>query len=234
MPSNVTATELIASSMRLFGALASNETPKAADIRDGLVVLNDLLENLSTESLSVFGSSNQTFNTVPGQAQYTIGPLGNWNTERPLNIDDAYCTLAGVDFPVEVIDQLAYNSISLKTMQQPLVNRLLYVNEFPLGVITLWPVPRQAIPVTLSMRRLLTFPVQATSVLTGPPGFMKMLRYSHAVEFAPEFGMEPSATVVQVAMDAKADYKRSNMPEVVAKYDGAITSNQVALYQRGY
>jgi hypothetical protein len=63
---------------------------------------------------------------------------------------------------------------------------------------------------------------------------MKMLRYSHAVEFAPEFGMEPSATVVQVAMDAKADYKRSNMPEVVAKHDGAITSNQVALYQRGY
>jgi hypothetical protein len=234
MPSGIVATELIASSMRLFGGIASNETPKAADIRDGLVVLNDMLENLSTESLSVWGSSNQTFNTIPGQATYTIGPLGDWDTQRPENIDDAYCTLAGVDFPVHVIDQLAYNSITLKTMQQPLVNRLLYVNEFPLGVVTLWPVPKQEIPITLTMRRLLTFPVQATDVLTGPPGFLKMLRYNHAVEFAPEFGMEPSATVIQVALDAKADFKRANLPEVVATYDGAITSNQVALYQRGY
>lgn len=234
MPMTLTATELIASSMRLFGALASNETPKAADTRDGLLALNSMLDNFGSEPLSVYGSSNQTFNTVAGKATYTIGPAGDWNTQRPQNIDDAYTTVDGVDFPVYVIDQIAYNDISLKTMQQPIVNRMLYVNEFPLGVVTLWPVPRLAVPITLTMRRLLTNPVQANDALVGPPGFLKMLRYNLAVEFAPEFGMEPSATVIQVALDAKADYKRSNLDERVASYDAAITSAQVALYQRGY
>jgi hypothetical protein len=119
-------------------------------------------------------------------------------------------------------------------MQQPIVERLLYVNEFPLGIVTVWPVPTQALPLTLTMRRILDFPVALTDTLTGPPGYLKALRYCLAVEFAPEFGVEASPTVVQVAADAKGDYKRANIPLVVAQYDAALTVPQVALYQRGY
>ena len=63
---------------------------------------------------------------------------------------------------------------------------------------------------------------------------MKAIRYCLAVEFAPEFGVEASATVVQVAADAKGDYKRANLPLLEAAYDAALTVPQVALYQRGY
>ena len=51
--------------MRLIGTIATGETPTADETADGLLVLNDMLENWSTETLSVWGSSNQTFNTVP-------------------------------------------------------------------------------------------------------------------------------------------------------------------------
>jgi len=234
MPSGIIVSDLIKSSMRLIGAIATGETPTADEANDGLLVLNDMLENWSTESLSVWGSSNRTFNLVPAQRTYTIGPAGDWNTQRPQDIDDAYCTFSGVDFPVKVISQEQYNEINLKSMAQPIVERLLYVNEFPLGVITVWPVPTQAAPITLTMQRILTFPVALTDVLTGPPGYLKALRYCLAVEFAPEFGMEPPPTVVAVANDAKGDYKRANMPLVVAQYDAALTVPQVALYQRGY
>jgi hypothetical protein len=193
-----------------------------------------MLENWSTESLSVWGSSNITFNLVATQRTYTVGPAGNWVTQRPQDIDDAYCTFSGVDFPIKVISQEQYNEINLKSMAQPIVERLLYVNEFPLGVVTVWPVPTQAIPITLTMQRILTFPVALTDTLTGPPGYMKALRYCLAVEFAPEFGIEASATVIQVAADAKGDYKRANIPIVEAQYDDALTVPQVALYQRGY
>lgn len=234
MPSGIVVSDLIRSSMRLIGAIATGETPTADEVTDGLLVLNDMLENWSTETLSVWGSSNQTFNTVANQSVYTIGPTGNWVTSRPQGIDDAYCNFSGVDFPVKVISQEQYNDINLKTMKQPIVERLLYVNEFPLGVVTLWPVPTQAMPLTLTMNRILSFPVAATDVLTGPPGFMKALRYCLAVEFAPEFGVEASNTVIQVAADAKGDYKRANLPLLVAGYDDALTVPQVALYQRGY
>ena len=234
MPSGIIVSDLIKSSMRLIGAIATGETPTADEANDGLLVLNDMLENWSTESLSVWGSSNQTFALVPGQSIYTIGPLGNWNTDRPVDINDAYMTFSGVDFPVKCINQEEYNEINLKSMQQPIVERLLYVNEFPLGRVTVWPVPTQANNITLTMNRILDFPVALGDVLTGPPGFTKAIRYCLAVELAPEFGMEPSPTVVSVASDSKADYKRSNMPEVVAQYDAALTVPQVALYQRGY
>ena len=234
MPSGIIVSDLIKSSMRLIGAIASGETPTADEANDGLLVLNDMLENWSTENLSVWGSSNQTFNLVAGQAVYTIGPTGNWVTDRPQDIDDAYMRFNGVDFPVVVISQEQYNEINLKSMQQPIVERLLYVNEFPLGIVTVWPVPTQALPITLTMRRILDFPVALTDTLTGPPGYLKALRYCLAVEFAPEFGVEPSPTVVQVAADAKGDYKRANIPLVVAQYDAALTVPQVALYQRGY
>ena len=234
MPTGIVVSDLIKSSMRLIGAIATGETPTADEINDGLLILNDMLENWSTETLSVWGSSNITFNLVANQRTYTIGPAGNWNTQRPQDIDDAYCTFSGVDFPIKVISQEQYNEINLKSMAQPIVERLLYVNEFPLGIVTVWPVPTQAIPITLTMPRILTFPVAATDVLTGPPGYMKALRYCLAVEFAPEFGIEASPTVLQVASDAKGDYKRANIPIVEAKYDDALTVPQVALYQRGY
>lgn len=234
MPSGIVVSDLIRSSMRLIGAIATGETPTADETADGLLVLNDMLENWSTETLSVWGSSNQTFNLIANQSVYTIGPTGNWVTSRPQDIDDAYTNFAGVDFPIKVISQEGYNEINLKTMKQPIVERLLYVNEFPLGVVTVWPVPTQAAPITLTMNRILSFPVLATDTLTGPPGFVKAIRYCLAVEFAPEFGVEASNTVVQVAADAKGDYKRANLPLLVAGYDDALTVPQVALYQRGY
>ena len=234
MPSGIIVSDLIKSSMRLVGAIATGETPTADEATDGLLVLNDLLENWSTETLSVWGSSNQTFALVPGQSVYTIGPGGNWNTDRPQDIDDSYMTFSGVDFPVKVISQEEYNEINLKSMQQPIVERLLYVNEFPLGRVTVWPVPTQANNITLTMNRILGFPVALTDTLTGPPGFVKAIRYCLAVELGPEFGVEASPTVIAVAADAKGDYKRANLPLVVAQYDAALTVPQVALYQRGY
>jgi hypothetical protein len=234
MPSGIIVSDLIKSSMRLIGAIATGETPTADEANDGLLVLNDMLENWSTESLSVWKTRNVSFNTVAGQAQYTIGPAGNFNSVRPIDIDDAYCTFGGVDFPIKIISQEQYNQVNLKTMQQPIVERLLYVNEFPLGVITLWPVPSAVIPLVLTVRDNIQGPVTLGSSLIGPPGYAKALRFCLAVEMAPEFGLEPSATVVQVAADSKADYKRTNLPLVEAQYDPALTTPQVALYQRGY
>lgn len=234
MPSGIIVSDLIRSSMRLIGAIATGETPTADETADGLLCLNDLLENWSTESLSVWGSSNQTFSLVPGKATYTIGPAGDWVAPRPQSIDDAYMAFSGVDFPVAIISQSQYNGISIKMMAQPITERLLYVNEDPLGVVTVWPVPTQAAPITLSMGRVLSAPVGATDVLTGPPGFLKALRYCLAVEFAPEFGVDANATVLQVATDAKGDYKRANIPLLVSSYDDAITTPQVATYHRGY
>lgn len=233
MPSGIIVADLIRSSLRLIGAIATGETPSAEEASDGLLVLNDLLDNWSTEPLSVWGSSNQTFSLVPGKAVYTIGPTGDFNTTRPISIDAAYCTFGGVDFPMQVVGQIQYNGIRLKGMGMPLVERLMYVNEDPLGVITVWPVPTDTVPMTLTMGRVLSGNVALGDTLSGPPGFLKAVRYNLAVEMAPEFGVEASPTVMAIAADAKGDYKRANIPAMVSGYDTALVSTSPVSYLMG-
>ena len=235
MPSGVLVSDLIPSALRRAGVIASGEPATADEINDSLYVLSDVLESLSAERLAVWAARNQTFSTVPGQQQYTIGAGGNFNTPRPLAIVDAYCTFNGVDFPIDIVDQLKYNTIPLKNVQQPIVERLLYVPEFPLGVITLFPVPQQAMPLVLTCASpLVQQNVALTDVLTGPPGFAKMIRLVLALELCGEFQLSPDATLPGLASDAKADYKRTNIGLVTSTVDLALLGPGVALWQRGY
>src|SRR5882672_1350264 len=151
MPSPTTAGQLITGALRLTGVVGKTETPDADDFAEGLQGYNDMVEIFSTENMAVYGSALESFNTIAGQALYTIGPAGNWNTTRPVNISgDPYCTFNGVDFTIEQIGQDQYDAIALKTQQQPIVEKLLYINDYPLGRITLWPVPSGIIPIFLN------------------------------------------------------------------------------------
>lgn len=222
MPSPTTALDLITRSMKLAKILAAGETPTAEEATDALATLNDILENWDTEPLSLWSTTNFTGPTVAGQATYTIGPGGNFNTTRPSQVNDAYVTYSGVDFHVDVVGQEEYNAISLKTQQQPIAEKLLYVNDFPLGIITLWPVPSQAVNLTMTFDRLLTQLTSTATTINYPPGAAKALRYALAVELAVEYGSTQDPMLVALAADAKADYKRANKTPVKARYDGAL------------
>jgi hypothetical protein len=235
MPSPTTAYDLIVRSMKLAKILEAGETPTAEEATDALATLNDVLENWDTEPLSLWSTSNFVGATVAGQATYTIGSGGNFNTTRPSAINGAYVTFSGVDFPVNVIGQLEYNGYSLKTFQQPIAEKLLYVNDFPLGLVTLWPVPSQAIPITLTFDRLLTQLSTLSTAINYPPGAAKALRYALAVELATEYGAPIDSSLAAIAADSKADYKRANKEPVKASFDGALIGiHGTGNYRVGY
>jgi hypothetical protein len=234
MPSPTTAGVLVRSSMRLIGAIATGETPTADEMNDGLSSLNDLLENLSTQSLAVYHSATQTFATVATQAVYTIGPGGNWNTVRPVRInDDPACTFNGVDFPVKLIGQDEYNAIGLKTQQQPIVEKLLYVNDNPLGIITLWPVPSGIVNITLDIDRVLTAVTDATTAMILPPGYLLMMRYMLGILIAPDYGIPITPEISGIASKALADVKRANKVKRRSTFDGALVESGPAIWQTG-
>lgn len=235
MPSPTTALDLIKRAMRLIGAIATGETPTSDEADDALVVLNDILEGWSIESLAVWGSSNQTFTMVPGQAVYTVGPGGDFDTNRPVDIFGGYCTLNGVDYQIMPVDQSAYNRIPLKTRQQSIIEQMLYVNENPLGVLTLWPVPFAAAPITLSCGRILSQVPSLATELVYPPGYAKALRYSLAVHLAAEYGITPPVDVATIARDSKGNIKTANMSAPIMSFDGVLTNqHNAAIWQRGY
>lgn len=234
MPSPTTAGALITSSLRLIGAIATGETPTAPEINDGISALNDLLENWSTQNLAVWDSPVQTFATVASQAVYTIGPGGNWNTARPIRISGSpTCTFNGVDFPITQIGQDEYDMIGLKTQQQPIVEKLLYVNDNPLGIITLWPVPSGIVNITINPDRILTAVTDQSTAMIFPPGYMLPMRYALGILLAPDYGRSITAEIAGVAQTSFAALKRANKVRRGVTFDGALVDSGPTIWQTG-
>lgn len=235
MPSGITAGELIKSSLRLIGAIGTSEVPTADEFTDALSLLNDLMEIWSTQNLAVYGSADVSFNTVAGTATYTIGPTGVWVTDRPVRINDApICTYGGVDFPIALVGQADYDLIPLKTQQQPIVEQMLYVNDNPNGIITLWPVPSSVVAIRMNIDRVLTQVATTATVLSFPPGYLLALRYNLGVLLGPDYGRQIAPDVLAVAQSSMANIKRANKVKRTAKYDAGLCSSDPVLWQRGY
>jgi len=229
-----TATELIESSMRLATILASGETPTADEAVDGLKALNDILENWSLENLMVLQGNNEQFALTPGVSTYTIGPGGAFNTTRPIRIGLSFTRVNGSDFPLEQWGLDEYNAVSVKTVGA-IPEKYVYINENPLGLIILYPVPATASTLFLNTDSVLTFPVTLATNLVLAPGYEKALRYTLATNLAPEYGVTVPSAVAAIAASSKADIKRANKKQVVAAYDGTLLGEPAfAYYQRGY
>lgn len=233
MPSPTTALTLIEDALGLTNAVGTDQTLTADEVSDCLRVFNDVLEEAALYNLFPFGLANQTFNTVAAQATYTIGSGGNWSTVRPVVIfEPAYATISGITFPYTSINQAQYNLISYKA--QPgggtdLNQYYLYVNEFPLGLVTLWPVPDAIIPITFSIGRILSAVSNAATTLTYPPGYAKAFKYKMGVELAPLFGkkvIRDYPDILAIHMETWGAVKRANAVPAVLQYDSAFLTGQ--------
>lgn len=221
----IVALDLLKSSLRLIGAIAVGETPSAAETQDGLRVFNNLLETWSTENLTVLTMQSQTFSFVPGQASYTIGVGGNWNAPRPIQIAYARTTYQGVDFPIEQIYEDWYNLIATKNQQSQIPCWFKYDADYPLGTVTMWPVPNVASRITLVYNEQFPNTVTSATLLDLAPGYERALRFNLAVDLGPEFGIPVQQLVADLARSSKAQIKRANIVPKVARFDEALMGN---------
>lgn len=209
----VTALDIIRGAMRLIGAIATGETPDAAETRDGLQALNGLLETWSIERLAVYTRQEQSFSTVAGQQDYRLGPAGDWDGARPVSITGAVAHLDGLDRDLELLSLTRWDEIERKDHQaDPCA--LTYLPDYPQGLVRLWPVPQRVVQITLASDMQLSAISGAAQVLVLPPGYERALRFNLALELAPEFGAEPPAAVVATAASSRRAIKRANQPDV--------------------
>ena len=234
MPSPTAVGVLLTSSLRLSGAVAVGETPSADEMAQGILDLNDLLEILSLQNLALYTSLPEAFTTVAGKASYTIGVGGDWNTQRPVRIGGTpICNYNGVDFEIDVIGLDEYQGIPLKTQQQPIIEKLAYVNDGPLGTIYLWPTPLQAITVTINPDRLLTQVTDSSTVMIYPPGYLLAFRYTLAVMHCGAFGIPCPPEVSEIAKSAMAAVKRANKVKRRMDFDQSLVSTGPTVWQTG-
>ena len=110
--------------------------PSTTQLDDGLVLLNNMIGSWSAEGLIIPYKTTENVALVVGQASYTIGSAGNFDTVRPIKIINAFIRDSNnVDYVVDVsMTREEYNDISSKNADaRP--GRLFYDPQYPLGYI---------------------------------------------------------------------------------------------------
>jgi hypothetical protein len=230
MPS---AYEIITKSMKILGALGQNEVPTSSEADDGLIALNDMLDSWSTDRTFIYTITQETFNLVQGQQSYTIGPGGDFNTTRPIDIDNLVVTFNGQDYPVQRINSQDYSTIPQKTLETGIPEYFYYDANFPSATLYLYGAPTSGGTISIGKWAQLSQFADLTTQYTFPPGYNRALRYNLAQEIAPEY-MPLSPDAAKIAMDALANIRNRNLPDPVMKTEIGYMVGSYGLYQNGW
>jgi len=223
-----TAGDQINRALRLLGILAEGETPSASMSQDALMALNQMIDSWNTERLSVFYTQDQVFTWPASLLSRTLGPTGDFVGNRPVLVDDATYFKApnGVSYGIKMINQQQYNGIAVKTVTST-YPQVMWVNMgFPDITMTVYPRPTQDLEWHIVSVEELNRPATLSTELYYPPGYLRAFTYNLAMEFAPEFGVEPSPQVQRIAMTSKRDLKRINNPDDVMALPYALVANR--------
>lgn len=231
----MTALDIIKSSLRLDGILASGETPSDAEAQDALVVLNDMLDSWNAERLTIFTIARLVFTIVAGQQVYTVGAGGDFNTPRPAKIESySWINLQNpvqpMELPLESLTEAGWQAIPVKNITSSIALSVWDDGNFPLRNLSYWPVPSIGAQAAIYPWTALTEFTNLTTDLEFPPGYAKAIRFNLALDLAPEYGREVDQSVALQAIGAKAIVKSMNIPSYTMVCDEALINPSGGYY----
>lgn len=210
-----TGTDLITLALKDIGALGIGQSVSAEDTADALATLNMMLGQWAAERLSVYHLID-TAKQSTGAQSYTVGVGGDFNIPRPIKINAAYARLpssgagSAVDYRITMIDAREdYARISLKTLNS-FPEYAFYDSAFPLGNLFLYPVPNSSYELHIVTMDTLPQLATAGTVINLPDPYKAMIRYNLGLYLAPSYQLEPTPSLVRLAMNAKRVVKRMN------------------------
>lgn len=88
--------DIISRALKDIGALEAGETPTPDAAQDAFDLLNDMIDQLSNESMMVFYKTEIIFPITSGQTQYTIGPGGQIGASFTGSISGTTLTITAI------------------------------------------------------------------------------------------------------------------------------------------
>lgn len=211
-----TVRDMISSAHRLLGLVSSGNVLPEAVYQDNLITFQQMVDSWNTERLTVFSTVDQTRTWPVNERVQTFGPTGNIVADRPVMFDDSTYfrdPTTNISYGIKMLNELQYNNIAVKTVTSTFP-QVMWVNmTHPDITIHVYPVPSRALEFHFISVRPLVSPAELTTELALPPGYMRALIYNLAMEFAPEFNLEPTPQVQRIAMTSKRNIKRINNPD---------------------
>lgn len=218
--------ELITGALRLINVIQANETPSEDDMSVALSAFDAMIQSWSNDSLMIYSINPYLFNTVGGQQNYTMGPGGDWNIDRPMEIKQAYVVwntgAQAVDLPIILCNDAQFASIAVKSTPSTFPFALYDNGNYPLKTITVWPIPTVPTPIRFWLHQPLVDFSNLDAQVQYPPGYERAFRFNLACEVAVEWGKEVSEMVMHTAGESKKEIAKLNAVPQYMSGDGAM------------
>lgn len=225
-----TALDMIKRSMRLIGALGDGETPNANEQSDGLSALNSMLESWSIQSLNIYQVQSESFTWAAGSVSQTIGPGGDFDTVRPIEIESMFQRYDFIDYPIHDMQRQNYDHVPDKDTQSTLIGYIYADMAFPLATLYAYPVPSEAATIFIqSWQPMQSFATALTEV-SMPPGYREAIEHNLAVIMAPEYQRVVPPQVFRHAVNSLRTIKQRNTRIPSSVVEPASLSSRRGLY----
>jgi len=204
-----TADAIILAALRLLKVKQSGEALTASESADGLIAINDIFSEWNTEPKMHTAKEEITQTLTATDATYTFGTGGD-NSTRPIEIYSAFIRDSNnIDFPVSIISNEDYSLKRFKTTASNYPYNLYYRPEYPLGIVTLYPVPSSAYTLYLEVQPSFAEVATGATSIDLAPGYIKALKFNLAVAISDEY-KDASMNVQSTAISTIAGIKRRN------------------------
>ena len=206
----MTVLDVITRALKLIGVQSSNEEVDSDDASDALAQLNGIIEKWNIDKLRSYAQTDITFNLVPGQNTYTIGPAADFDTDRPVRIENMFVrdtSGQNLDYNVTGISFDEYKSIRLKTIQSFWPRWFYYNPEFPQGTLQFYPTPDRAYELHITEWIKFGDYTSTGDTVALPTGFNELLVYQLATEMCSYFSVQcpPDVKSEFIALGIKVD-----------------------------
>jgi hypothetical protein len=213
-----TVRDCVTDALRELGVLAAGEVASADDEIAGLAALNRLVDMWAAERLQIYTNSRNLFTIVSGTADYEVGPTTVTGCIMPfpmfvehVNYLDSAIN-PSLEYQLQPLTNDAWARVPIKTLQSPRPTCYYWNATFPLGTLTLWPVPTAATlqGVLYAPEQVAEFSGLSTTIVL-PPGYRRMIVKNLAVELSPSYERPASQELTRQAMESVSVVKRSNI-----------------------
>lgn len=221
-----TVRDLITGALRLINVYGTGEVPSADDMSISVSALDAMIESWSNNRLLVYKVVQQTVQ-LTGAASYTLGVGGDWNTERPMKIEEMYVRLnpnnpQQLDIKVQPLTFAQYAGIAVKNTSSNFPFAYYDDCAYPLRNISVFPIGAPSTDIVLWLQEPLLDLTNIDVPVDYPPGYERAFRFNLAVELAAEFGKEIPQQVLGVSMSSRLELEALNSVPRFLHGDGGM------------
>lgn len=232
-PQNVSLGYFLTRSLRLIGVGSPGAPPvSGTQLNDALYTFNEGLDSWNNDHGMIPAFNYLTF-PVGGKQKYLIGPQSaapvgvtvDLNVAvRPVGVTFASFTVLtanpSLDIPITILSAEEWQGIPVKGVQST-ISYYLYIDQnYPIANVSLYPQPNMQANVVLVCPAIQPQEFGLNTQLQLPPGYAEALRLRTAIALAPEFGREPSPSIVSRYNELKTKISHTNIRSGRIRYSG--------------